>query len=409
MKAGIIAAMFLLAGCAGSDVTAPLYEKVDYAPALLTVEGHGVLHSSKSTPLVVPGSQWSQRQLIWMKDDGSAVKEGEVVARFSAKQSELELSNALIDLQRTALARAAKEFDLGDAQGKLHVDLSQVAELLGIAHRYANVSQLAVSRDTILDAIQDEHFLNVKQDTLNWRKDNSATRGKAELALIDAQRATNELVEKAKRSDLDALELRAPHAGYLVLAADWSGQKPHVGGNLWAGNAFASLPETATMDVEIAIPQSEAAALKVGEVVELSPLGAPDQKVDSKLTWIAASSAPRNRESPVKYLSVKASVPVDAIEKYHWVPGQDFSAVIVLLKSDRALTLPNIALTSAGDTTSVQVRSNGKTQTRSVTIGARGPSRTEIVSGLKAGEEVLIDLNPAAPKSNDKRTLASSP
>ena len=385
----------LLNACNGGGTEAPVVERVSLSPALLSVEGEGTLRSSKSTPMVVPGSQWAQRQLTWMIDDGKAVKEGDVVARFSAHLSELELSTALIDLQRTALSRAAKQDELGDTQGKLQVDLSQVAELLGIAHRYASVAEIGVSRNTILDAVQDENFLGIKQDTLNWRKDISSTRGHAELALIDAQRATNDVVAKNKRGDLEALELRAPYAGIVVLEPDWSGQKPRVGSNLWAGNTFANLPDTAHMEVEIAIPQSEASGIKQDLSVELAPLGAPEQKVESTLTWIAAAPAPRSRESPVKYLTMKAPVPVEAIEKYHWVPGQNFSARIVLFKSDRALTIPNIALVSSGDTATVSVRDHDGIEKRSVKIGVRGPSRTQILEGLQAGDEIVVDASNA--------------
>ncbi len=390
-RISFLLSMALLAGCGRGASDAPVVERVASGPVALTVEGQGTLRSSKSTPMVVPGSQWAQRQLIWMIEDGSPVKEGDVVARFSAKLSELELATALVDLQRTALSRAAKESELGDVQGKLQVDLSQVAELLGIARRYASVAEIGISRNTILDAVQDEHFLGIKQDTLNWRKGMSSTRGTAEIALIDAQRATNDIVAKSKRGDLEALELRAPYAGLVVLERDWSGQKPRVGANLWAGNTFANLPDTQHMDVEIAIPQSEATGIKVGQAVELSPLGAPEQKVESTLHWIAAAPAPRNRESPVKYLTMKATVPIDAINKYHWVPGQDFFARIVLLKSDHALTVPNIALTSSGDTATVAVSEHGQLSRRDVKIGVRGPSRTQIVDGLQAGDEIVVE------------------
>jgi hypothetical protein len=401
-------AVFLTA-CRGGGTETSVVERISAAPALLSVEGEGTLRSSKSTPMVVPGSQWAQRQLTWMIDDGKRVKEGEVVARFSAHLSELELSTALIDLQRTALSRAAKQDELGDTQGKLQVDLSQVAELLGIAHRYASVAEIGVSRNTILDAVQDENFLGIKQNTLNWRKDISSTRGHAELALIDAQRATNDVVAKNKRGDLEALELRAPHAGIVVLEPDWSGQKPRVGSNLWAGNTFANLPDTSHMEVEIAIPQSEASGIKQDLAVELSPLGAPEQKVESTLTWIAAAPAPRSRESPVKYLTMKAPVPAEAIEKYYWVPGQNFSARIILFKSDRALTIPNIAIISSGDTATVSVRDHGGIAKRSVKIGARGPSRTQVLEGLQEGDEIVVDAsNTKSPATAADGKIAAS-
>ena len=163
----LLAAALALAGCARSDGEAPLVERIDWAPAEFVVYAEGTLDSTTPTPLLVPGSQWSQRQLRWTLADGSLVKKDEVVARFTAEQSKLSLATALVELQRNAIARAGKQDELGDTQGKLTVDLDQVVGLLGIAHRYANATETALARNKILEAVQDEHFLGIKQDTLN--------------------------------------------------------------------------------------------------------------------------------------------------------------------------------------------------------------------------------------------------
>jgi len=398
----------LAAGCARDSSDAPVLERVDLAPAELVVYGEGSLASVTPTSLTVPGSQWSQRQLRWALPDGSWVKADEVVARFAAEQSKLSLATAMIDLQRNALARAGKYDELGDAQGKLTVDLAQVAGLLGIAHRFAGASEVALSRDEILDAVQDEHFLGVKQDTLNWRKDLSNTRGQAELALIDAQRATGDVLAKQSRDDLSALEVRAPHEGVIVLQADWSGEKPKVGAIMWAGNVFASLPDTEKMNIEISLPQSEAQGIKEGAAVDLAPLGTPDQKIRSTISWIAPAAATRSRETPVKYLAMKATVPADAMVRYHWVPGQSFRATIFLLQADKALTVPNIALTNSGDSASVTVRDGGRSELRTVRLGVRGPSRTQVLDGLKPGETIVIGAAPAASVTSSPAAAAAA-
>jgi HlyD family secretion protein len=404
---GLVLAL-LAAGCARDGADAPVLERVDFAPAELVIYGEGSLSSVTPASLMVPGSQWSQRQLRWALPDGSWVKADEVVARFAAEQSKLSLATAMIDLQRNALARAGKHDELGDAQGKLTVDIAQVIGELGIAHLYAGATELALSRDKIIDAVQDEHFLGVKQDTLNWRKDLSSTRGQAELALIDAQRATGDVLAKQSRDDLSALEVRAPHDGVVVLQADWSGEKPKIGAVMWAGNVFASLPDTERMNVEISIPQSEAQGIREGAAVDLSPLGTPDQKIRSTISWVAAAAATRSRETPVKYLAMKATVPAEAMARYHWVPGQRFRATIFLLQADKALTVPNIALTSSGDSATVMIRDGARSELRTVRLGVRGPSRTQVLDGLKPGETIVIGVAPAASATSSPTPAAAA-
>lgn len=389
------AAVLLLAACTKAPTDLTVTERVVHAPARITIEAEGVLKSAKATPLTVPGQQWSQRQLAWALPDGSRVKQGDLVARFAAESSKLQLATALVDLQRNTLARAAKEGELDGATGKLEVDLSQVEGLLAIARRYAGASDGLLARNTILDAVQDEHFLGVKEGTLNWQKSMATTRGKAEFALIDAQRAANDKLAGDRRSDLAALELKAPHDGLVVLEADWSGEKPRVGASMWAGNNFATLPDTQNMEVELALPQSEAGGLKEGQRVELAPLGAPEQKVASEIAWIAAAAAPRGRDSPVKYLSFKAKVDAAAVAKYAWTPGQRFRADIVLLDVNDAITVPNIAVRASGETSEVSVRTGGGTTTRAVKLGVRGPARSQVLDGLSGGDEIVL----AAPQT----------
>lgn len=384
-----LCACLLLAAC-GEDATPPVTETVAPDPLLLSVQGEGELKSAKATPLRVPGSGWSQRQLEWMLPEGSFVKKGDVVARFSAEQGEQELAQALIDLRRNALARAAKQSDLGATQGRVAVDLSQVAVQLGIAERYAGADIDTIARNEILDAVEDSEFLHDKQDTLQWKRGQSSTRGAAELAVLDAQRATYDINAKTRQADLDALELRAPNDGVVMLATNWSGEKPIVGASLRSGFEYGSLPDASAMEVEIALPQIEAQGVKVGQQVEISPVGRPQQKIASKLSWVASAAKVMSRESPVKYLSMKATVPVEAIRRYGLVPGQQMLARIVLLRDERALSIANVALRGENGRTFVQVRDAGGFARREVKLGVRGTARSQVLSGLQAGDEVLL-------------------
>lgn len=387
--AGMLCACLLLAAC-GEAATPPVTETVAPDPLLLSVQGEGELKSAKATPLRVPGSGWSQRQLVWMLPEGSFVKKGDVVARFSAEQGEQELAQALIDLRRNALARAAKQSDLGATQGRVAVDLSQVAVQLGIAERYAGADIDTIARNEILDAVQDAEFLHDKQDTLQWKRGRASTRGAAELAVLDAQRATYDINAKTRQADLDALELRAPNDGVVMLATNWSGEKPTVGASLRAGFEYGSLPDASAMEVEIALPQIEAQGVKAGQRVEMSPVGRPQQKIASKLSWVASAAKVMSRDSPVKYLSMKAAVPVEAIRRYGLVPGQQMQARIVLLQDEQALSIANVALRGENGRTYVQVRDGGGFERREVKLGVRGTARSQVLSGLQAGDEVLL-------------------
>ena len=387
--AALLGVGMLVAAC-GSDEMPVASETVAQGPLTISVRGEGELRSAKPTPLNVPGKNWAQRQVEWMLPEGSLVKKGDVLARFVSPEGEQQLAQAMIDLQRNALARAAKESGLESAQGRVEVDLSRVAVQLGIAQRYAGADLSTVARNQVLDAIEDKEYLQVRQGTLQWQRDQSGVRGGAELAVLDAQRATFDMNAKTRKDDLEALELRAPNDGVLLLAANWSGDKPTVGANLRAGFEFGSLPDTSTMEVEIDLPQIEAQGVQAGDAVVLHPLGRPDQRIDSRLSWVASAAKVRNRESPVKFLSMRAPIPADAIERYRLIPGQRFAASVVLLDAKNAMAVPNVAIEQRDDRHWVQVKQGNDYVSREVKLGVRGTARSQVLSGLKPGEQVRL-------------------
>ncbi|MFC5441140.1 efflux RND transporter periplasmic adaptor subunit [Rhodanobacter ginsenosidimutans] len=380
----------LLGGCKPPDTDHTVLEQAQAMPLEFSVLGEGDLQSTKPTPLLVPGAQWTSRQLNWMLPDGSMVAKGDLVARFSAEQSKQDLAQARIDLERNLLARAAKQAELDDKNGQLDVDLTQVIAQYVIAERYANATLDAIARNDILDAVQDVHYLDVRQRILHWREDQSTARGVAELAVLDAQRSSFDTVAKQKKADLDALELRAPHAGILVLEKDWTNQVPHVGSSLYAGNAFANLPDLDVLEVRLTVPQIEAQGIKVGDKVELHRWGMPAQTVKSTINWVASTAQQRSRVNPVKYLMMKMSVPAEVARKYGWLPGQRFVGKIILLQVAKGYSVPNVALGGADGKPSVKVLEDGKVIRRTLKLGVRGATRTQVLEGLRPGDRVLL-------------------
>lgn len=378
-----------LIGC-GGDKEPAVVETVRPGPLRLTIDAEGSLASTKATPLLVPGQGWGERRLLWMRPEGARVKKDEVLARFSTERGDLDLAQALIDLERNALSRAAKQGELGAKQGQVAVDLSQVAMQLGIARRYADADLSALARNEVLDAIEDVEYLDTRQTILRWKQSQSQSRGAAETAVLDAQRATLQAQAARQRGDLQALELRAPHAGVMMLSPDWSGEKPTVGSTLRAGMEFGRFPDIDALEVELSLPQLQAQGIQVGNVVELAALGRPAETVRSKVSWVASTATVVSRDSPVKVVAFKAPVPAAQARRHGWMPGQRLRAQLVLFEGKDALSVPNVALHSEGGKHYVQVRSGGREQRRAVRIGARDGARSQVLSGLSAGDEVVL-------------------
>lgn len=81
--------------------------------------------------------------------------------------------------------------------------------------------------------------------------------------------------------------------------------------------------------------------------------------------------------------------------------GSGASTQIQTAQVAGVLTVPSSAVHSFGQFSTVTVLNNGKPQTTRVTVGASGSDRTQILTGLKAGQlVVLADLNQKLPTSS---------
>lgn len=389
MLLALLASAWVLAACTDKSLPA-VTETVALQDLVLSVQGEGDLRSAKPTPLTVPGSNWSSRQVEWMLAEGSRVKKGDLLARFSSLDGKQQLDQAMLELQRNALARVAKQSELQANQGRVEVDLSNVAVQLGIAQRYVDADLSAIARNEMLDAVEDTEFLNAKQETLQWQRGQSGVRGGAELAVLDAQRATQQSNATRRQDDLDALELRAPNDGVVMLSTNWSGDKAMLGSTLRAGMEYGSLPDTSAMEVEIDLPQIESQGIQVGAEVELHPLGRPDQPITSKLSWVASAAKVKSPESPAKYLSMRAQVPAADVARYQLVPGQRFAARVFLLRAAQAISVANVAIEERDGAHFVKLRKGRDFVSRAVELGVRGTARSQVLEGLVPGDEVLL-------------------
>src|SRR3546814_648796 len=83
-----------------------------------------------------------------------------------------------------------------------------------------------------------------------------------------------------------------------MLAANWSGVKPATGASLYAGREFGSLPDAGAMEVELSLPQLESKGVRVGQAVEMFPLGRPQDKIASELSSVESAPKTRSRRDP---------------------------------------------------------------------------------------------------------------
>ncbi|MCL5061057.1 MAG: efflux RND transporter periplasmic adaptor subunit [Candidatus Thermoplasmatota archaeon] len=133
--------------------------------------------------------------------------------------------------------------------------------------------------------------------------------------------------------------------------------------------------------------------MRIGLPVTLTVDALPGQRFSGKVHAIDPAVDPVSRN-----VRVRARI---ANPKGQLKPGMFVRATADLGGKTRAILLPEQAIVPRADGSYVFLAVDGKAELRKVTLGKREPGRVEIVSGVKAGDTVVLDgqikLRPGVP------------
>jgi RND family efflux transporter MFP subunit len=346
------------------EVRTALAEEQEWEPTLHVI-GQLVEQQRATLGAKVPGRLAELRA-----DLGSAVGQGEVVARVDPSDYELRVTQA-----EAALGRARARLGLSERGDD---DSVQPEETAGVRHARAllDQAQLAFERVTGLRAkaiasqaeldeaeaalrVAQAGYQEALQNLEEWRAELAESR--AALALA--------------RSALADTEIAAPFDGLLLerLAAP--------GDYLSTGASVATLIQVDPLRLRAEVPERDAPRVRAG--LELrARLDGEDRALSVRVARVAPAIAPRSR-----MLTLEADVP----NPEGALRAGAFARVeIVLQPLERALAIPEEALVSFAGVDKVFVVEGGVARERPIATGRRGGGRVEVLSGLTAGERVVV-------------------
>jgi RND family efflux transporter MFP subunit len=143
---------------------------------------------------------------------------------------------------------------------------------------------------------------------------------------------------------------------------------------------FITLAQLDRMKMQVSLSESDVTDIKVGQPATVSVNAVPDEKLAGRVTHIGLLSSTSNDV---------VSYPVTIVVKQTAAgirPGMTATAEVVIAQVQGVVTVPSRAVSG----TSVTVKQGGKDVQRQVTTGLVGDSTTEIVSGLRAGDQVVL-------------------
>jgi multidrug efflux pump subunit AcrA (membrane-fusion protein) len=148
---------------------------------------------------------------------------------------------------------------------------------------------------------------------------------------------------------------------------------------------FASIINTSSLTMTVSFSESDITKVKVGQPATVTLDALPGVELAARVTEI--SPVGTTSSGVVSYSSTLTFNQNDSRVK----PGMSASASVITGQAS-GVTVPNAALTGAGSLGTVNLMSNGKTTQQQVVVGLRGASRTQIISGLSSGQQLVVTI-----------------
>jgi RND family efflux transporter MFP subunit len=352
----------------GSDNARPVrVALVESRPMEQTVAAIGSLAAQEQGTLSikVPG----RLQTIAV-DLGSIVKKGDLLAQVDPQDYELRLKQSVAGL---AQARAALGLPLEGENDAVEVQKASV-----VKQAKALLDEAAKNRDRVLSLSKSGISPQAEVDTVEAAYSVAFNRFDAALEEARIRQATLALrraeVDIAQKQLKDA-SLRAPFDG--AIQARTAG----LGEFLQAGTPIVTLVRTDPLRLRLEVPERDAAGVHTGQTVRLRLEGG-GHTVAGKVARVSPAITEQSR-----MLIIEADIPNDGSLR----PGLFVRGEIVTNERDAGLAVPTNALITFAGLEKVVAVQDGKALEKIVSTGRRGADWVELVSGMKAGERVVLD------------------
>ncbi len=199
---------------------------------------------------------------------------------------------------------------------------------------------------------------------------------KSQYEQLEATVKANRARLAAATARLEDTVIRAPFSGRVGL------RRVSVGSLISPGDVITTLDDTSVIKLDFSVPEIFLATLREGLTVRATAPSFPGRTFTGTVSSIDSRVDINTRSVTVRALL--------ANEDGALKPGMFLN--VALAREERStLVIPEEALTPEAERQYVYVVADGKAERREVRIGGRQPGSVEILAGLNAGEQVIIE------------------
>jgi RND family efflux transporter MFP subunit len=367
-----------LAGC-GSDRSARALPGSAAAPRQVrvataaeaeiarTVSAAGTLAAEDQ---VVLGAKVIGRLSEIKVDLGSRVQKGQAIARIDPNDYRLR-----VDQAEAALQQARVRLGLSPEGKTDSIDPEQTALVRQAA---AMLKEARQTHDRMAELWKGKYIARADLDAAVSKL--AVAEGQYQSAIEEIRNRQGLLVQR--RSEL---EIARQQLADTVIASPMDGavseRQASVGQYLAAGAPVVTLVRIDPLRLRLAVPEREAGAVRIGQVVTLTVEGDP-AKYEGRVARLSPAIAENNRT-----LMIEAEVPN---ARGMLRPGSFAKADIVVEAGQQIITVPRDSIVTFAGIEKLLTVAQGKAVEKRVRTGRRVGEQVEITEGISAGNQVIV-------------------
>ena len=331
------------------------------------------------------------------------------------KQEELDLETAEYNLSEIDDVKEAQD-EVDEAQRVL--DAAEAAYDQGdgsITEDY--LKKLQTKLDTAQDALDsilegtdttltDAVKLQIATDTLAVEQAKKAVTD-AQLAIEDAQTDVADAQDAVTEADQDVTDAQAnldeENALNPVITAPFDGFITQInvagGDEVYKGTVAMQIADPDSFYADILVTETDIFSIELGQTAEVTVDALSDLTFPATITAIAPLST---TSSGVVNYEIEAEL--DPLTDQNATLKDGLSAVVTITieQKEDVLIVPSRAITTKNSISTVEVVNGTTTETRTIETGISDSTNTEITSGLKAGEQVMVKSSTSSTSTTEE-------
>jgi multidrug efflux pump subunit AcrA (membrane-fusion protein) len=390
---------FEVVGPIGGGPTTPVSE-VTRGRFVHRIDADGVLSSEVATEIIVPRGRRGPMYIGWIAEDGTEVREGDLLVQFDSTDLDNQLLENQDELAQTLRRRDQRLQQEETALANLERDAAMADRQLDYARTFQSKDPEIFSRQEIIKSEIDSTLATQRRDNANRSHEIREELGAVELALLDLTRERADLDIEEVEADLARLEIRAPHDGIFVLTND-DGDLPVVGMQMHQRQTIAEIPQLNSMKANVYVLEADAGGLRANTPAQIIVEAHPDVTFQGRVRRLAALARRKSRFSPVQYFEVE--IELERTDPERMKPGQRVRATLMIQDLDDVLTIPREAVFEGENGAKIAYRQSLRGfEPVEIVLGPAALGRVVVESGLDEGDRVALQDPTRAPQPVDQ-------